>query len=279
MLNEPPGLARHVHLDFKGIWVAGSEDAVSYPEDGNDTCYALEDDSFWFRHRNEVVVGVMRRFPPAGMLFDVGGGNGFVAAGIERAGWPAVVVEPGRGGAENARARGLDRVIQGTTENAGFAPGSMPAVGLFDVLEHVEDDVRFLKSLRGLLRPEGRLYLAVPAHRWLWSNEDRVAGHYHRYTRRSLAAVLRSAGFRIEFQTYFFGCLPPLIFLLRTLPSWLGWRSSHSSRSNRREHAGGRGIVGRWLERTLQRERSSLDRGRVLPMGSSCFAVACNSEP
>ena len=69
----------------------------------------------------------MRRFPPAGMLFDVGGGNGFVAAGIERAGWPAVVVEPGRGGAENARARGLDRVIQGTTENAGFAPGSMPS--------------------------------------------------------------------------------------------------------------------------------------------------------
>jgi hypothetical protein len=64
-------------------------------------------------------MAILRRFPPPGMLFDVGGGNGFVAAALERAGWQTVVVEPGRRGAENARARGLSRVVCATTDTAG----------------------------------------------------------------------------------------------------------------------------------------------------------------
>ena len=37
----------------------------------------------------------MRRFPPPGTVFDVGGGNGFVTLAIQNAGMDAVLVEPG----------------------------------------------------------------------------------------------------------------------------------------------------------------------------------------
>ena len=88
-----------------GIWTAEPATAYSYPEDGNDLCFSLEEESFWFKHRNAVVTEALRRWPPGGM-FELGGGNGHVASALERAGWPTVVVEPGRRGAENARSRG-----------------------------------------------------------------------------------------------------------------------------------------------------------------------------
>jgi SAM-dependent methyltransferase len=273
-MDDPPGRAKNLSLDRSGIWVAESDTTISYPEEGNDLCYALEDDSFWFRHRNEAIVALLRRFPPPGMLFDVGGGNGFVAAAIERAGWQTVVVEPGRRGAENARARGLSRVVCATTDTAGFAAGSLPAVGLFDVLEHIADDVQFLKSLRRLMLPGGRIYLTVPAYQFLWSSEDTAAGHCRRHTTASVARALKAAGFQLEYQTYLFWFLPPAVFMLRTIPSWFGWRGAPSLRSARREHARGRGFAGWLIEKALGWERTRLARGQKIPIGGSCFAVA-----
>lgn len=273
-MQEAPGGARHLHLDSRGIWVGESVRAVSYPEEGNDLCYTLEEESFWFRHRNEVIVQLLRRFPPPGLFYDVGGGNGYVAAGIEQAGWPTVVVEPGRCGAENARSRGLARVVCACAETAGWAPGSLPAVGLFDVLEHIEDDVAFLVSLRRLLQPGGRIYLTVPAYPFLWSSEDSTGGHYRRYTASSLARSLRSASFEVEYRTYFFWFLPVPIFLLRSIPSWLGRRGRPSPQSARREHTGGPGFLGHLLERALKWELTRLALGRTLPIGGSCLAVA-----
>lgn len=174
---EPPAGAGHLTLDPNGIWIANLGQVLSYPSEGNDLCFAVEDDSFWFRHRNEVVIQALRLFPPHGTLFDVGGGNGFVSSGIERAGFPTVLLEPGRTGAENARCRRLQNVICATTDEAGFPPGSLDAVGLFDVLEHIPDDRDFVTSLHRLMRPAARIYLTVPAFRWLWSRDDEYAGH------------------------------------------------------------------------------------------------------
>ena len=66
-------------------YAIGSE-AISYPEEGNEACFQIEDQSFWFRHRNNCIQELVRKFPPNGKgpIFDVGGGNGFVAKGMMR---------------------------------------------------------------------------------------------------------------------------------------------------------------------------------------------------
>jgi SAM-dependent methyltransferase len=66
---------------------------------------------------------------------------------------------------------------------------------LLDVLEHIENDQAFLSHLRGALRPGGRLILKVPAYRWLFCKMDEAVGHYRRYDRTTLSAVLKAAGF------------------------------------------------------------------------------------
>src|SRR5690606_21548140 len=127
---------------------------------------------------------------PGGPIFDIGGGNGFVARGLAAAGFPAVVIEPGPTGARNAQARGLSPVVCAALDDAGFLPGSVPAAGLFDVLEHIEDDLGAMATLSALLPPGGRVYLTVPAYQWLWSSEDELGGHHRRYTRASLARAV-----------------------------------------------------------------------------------------
>lgn len=271
---EPPGGATGLVYDPVGYWVAEGHSVLSYPADGNDLCFSLEENSFWFRHRNELIVETLRRFPPSGLLFDVGGGNGFVAAGLERAGFPTVLVEPGRKGAANACRRGLRNVINATTDEAGFASGSLNAVGLFDVLEHIPDDLGFLQSLHRLMRPGGRIYLTVPAFQSLWSSEDDYAGHQRRYRRRSLAKVLDAAGFDVEYLSYCFWFLPLPVFVLRAIPSRFGWRTKPTKQSAKQEHSTKRGLAGWLVERALSWELSRVARGRTLWMGNSCLAVA-----
>lgn len=78
-----------------------------------------------------------------------------------------------------------------------------------NVLEHIKDDVRFLKMLLSRLRPGGHLVVLVPAHQRLYSKYDLEAGHYRRYTRPSLRHALETAGARIDrlFSFNFIGAL------------------------------------------------------------------------
>ena len=70
-------------------------------------------------------------------MFDIGGGNGFVSLGVQGAGIETVLVEPGPEGAQNAKNRGLQHVVCASFQNAAFESGKIPAIGVFDVVEHI----------------------------------------------------------------------------------------------------------------------------------------------
>lgn len=265
-----PGLRR----DADGVWRAAARREVSYPRSGYAECLAVEDDSYWFGHRNGVLGDLVARFPPDGPIFDVGGGNGAVSRALASAGREVVLVEPGAAGVVNARRRGVETVIEATFEDAGFRDGSLPAIGLFDVVEHVADDQAFLARLARALAPGGRLYVTVPAHRWLWSEEDVYAGHFRRYRARDLRRTLRTAGLRPEWDSHFFAPLPLPIFAARTVPSLLRRGRRVDVTAAQAQHRAGGSLAGRLLLRLLAAERRRLARGRRLPVGSSLVAVA-----
>ncbi|NOK18053.1 class I SAM-dependent methyltransferase [Corallococcus carmarthensis] len=260
----------------EGIWtVAERNAAVSYPEDGHVRCRQVEDDSFWFQHRNRCITQVVSAWPPKGPLVDMGGGNGYVAAGLRAAGFPSVVVEPGLGGARQARARGLAPVVCATLEEVGFRPRSLPALGFFDVIEHVEDDARLLTRAWELLEDGGRLYLTVPAFGWLWAEDDVVAGHFRRYTQATLCELLQRTGFAVDFASYLFAPLPLPLWLLRALPSRLGWRSPDAVRERQDlEHGARGGLAAAALRAMLSMEQAWLRGGRRLPLGTSLLVAA-----
>ena len=271
---DPSALAANLERGPDGLWWPRTRSRVDYPDEGNAFCFQVEDHSFWFHHRNACILAVMSRYPPGGTLFDIGGGNGFVARALVHAGLPSVVVEPGPAGARNAQSRGLEPVICSTLDDAGFAEGSLPAAGLFDVLEHIEDHRGVLQRLATLMAPGGRVYLTVPAYDWLWSNEDVISGHHRRYTESGLSKVVQGAGFTVEFSSYLFWPLPLPILLLRALPSRLGRRPTVDLDAIRRELKPPSGPAIRGLMAVLSLERRWLARGGRVPTGGSCLLVA-----
>lgn len=260
-----------------GIWYSSEERDLSYPADGNDTCFSLEDNSFWFRHRNACIESVVRAFPPEnnGAIFDVGGGNGYVSHGLSQAGFDTVLVEPGKPGANNAMQRGVKNVICATTDTAKFFPGSLPAVGLFDVIEHIENDTELLESTLHLLKKGGMLYATVPAYNALWSNEDILAGHYRRYSLQQITKLFQSTGFKVEFSSYIFRFLPAPTFVLRTLPYRFGLSAKkEASRDPSKDHVVKRGGMSWAVDTALRGEINNLDKGIGMRFGGSCLLVA-----
>jgi SAM-dependent methyltransferase len=256
-----------------GIWFARRQAEVSYPALGNAACLAVEERSFWFRHRNRCIVSLVHRFPPDDVFLDIGGGNGFVAKALAAAGFACALVEPGVDGALAAHARGVDPVICARLEDLQLSAASVSAAGMFDVLEHIEDEATALQRVHTLLRPDGRLFLTVPAYQFLFSIDDSVAGHFRRYTISSLARTLERSRFRVEFASYIFAPLPPIVFALRTAPSRLGLRQGADPDRDAAELAPN-GVATRLMERLLAAELKRIDAGRSLPFGGSCLCVA-----
>lgn len=270
-------LAGNLELGDDGIWYCTNPSQVSYPECGNEWCFQIESESYWFQHRNRCITALIRNFPPPGTLYDVGGGNGFVAHAIQELGYDVVVVEPGKTGVYNASARGVQNVVCSTLEDAGFPDNTLPAISLFDVIEHIDHDVAFLIKVKELLARHGRLYLSTPAYPLLHSAEDEFAGHYRRYTISDLKKRLELAGFSVEFMSYMFSFLPIPIFLLRTLPSKLGLKRDYHLEQDTRKHTLPAGVTGRMLERIMGFEVSRLQRRKRVPFGGSCLVVARRS--
>jgi hypothetical protein len=79
-----------------------------------------------------------------------------------------------------------------------------------DVIEHVPDDVAFLRTLRAHATVRSTLIVTVPAYQRLFSAHDRYLGHYRRYSRRQLASSLEQSGWTpVHLGGFFLTLLPP----------------------------------------------------------------------
>lgn len=139
------------------------------------------------------------------------------------------------------------------------------AVCLLDVLEHIDDDIGGLKSIKDVLRPGGRVFITVPAYPWLWSNHDEQLHHRRRYTARTLTSACESAGLEVAEVSHFNTFLFPLALVQRTF-SW----ATGSSRAGTRTPPP---TLNSALRAVFASEKWLL--GRVaFPFGLSLFAVA-----
>ena len=261
----------------EGLWRPPAIGDVSYPHDGNKACLQVEDSSYWFRHRNACILAAIERHEPKGPIYDVGGGNGFVSLAMQTAGHAVVMVEPGSG-AINGLRRGVKTVVQSTLADAAFEYGSIDAVGVFDVVEHVDNDIAFLTQIRDVLKPNGLIYCTVPALPILWSDEDVHAGHYRRYTAGSIEAAMRAAGLRVEFVSSFFTWLVLPVLAFRTVPSLLSRYRRHSERqtSIKADHSLSP-ILSRSVQRVHAWELARIARGGRIGIGTSLMCVARRS--
>lgn len=268
-------IASNIILDNNGIHYSKNDTSISYPEEGNSNCMQYEDDSFWFKHRNNIISKSIKKFSPNEVFFDIGGGNGFVSKGLQENNIKTVLVEPGKSGALNAKNRGVQNVLCSTLKDAGFNKESISSVGFFDVLEHIEDDSAFLQDISTYLKQDGYLYMTVPAMQFLWSEDDEYAGHYKRYTLKKIQSLFESHGFEVKYSTHFFSILILPVLLFRRVPYLLKIGvNPENVEKQKKDHLSNKSFMSKMLDRVWKWEEKQILKYRKIPLGSSCFVVA-----
>ena len=95
---------------------------------------------------------------------------------------------------------------------------SIPAISLFNLLEHLEEPTELLQEVYRVLKPGGFLLVSVPAFQFLWSSEDEDLGNFRRQSKSSLKNLIGGEGLSVLSTRYLLASLVPLAFLSRTIP-------------------------------------------------------------
>lgn len=91
-------------------------------------------------------------------------------------------------------------------------------VFLMDVIEHIKEDVDFLRILsqKDFIGDETLFVITVPAFNKLFSSHDKFVGHYRRYSHRTLHKAIVDAGLQsIHSGYFFFSLLVPRLIIKR----------------------------------------------------------------
>ena len=88
---------------------------------------------------------------------------------------------------------------------------------MLDVIEHIEDDAKFLESYVENSLPGTKFVISVPAFQLLWSNHDEFLEHKRRYTLFEIENLIKKSGLTIKYSSYFFGIIFPCVLAIRFL--------------------------------------------------------------
>jgi SAM-dependent methyltransferase len=168
--------------------------------------HAIRENDRYARAKYHLTLRWLRPYlRPGSILYNIGVGSGYFNHLAVEAGVTVVGCEPDAEAFEAARATMPgERCSIAHADLATFARDREPAdlIVMHDVLEHIADDVTAARDLRSLLKPGGRAIVSVPALQSLFGQHDVELGHYRRYSKRTLRAVL-APSFDIRRMQYF----------------------------------------------------------------------------
>jgi len=158
--------------------------------------------SWWYKGRALVIRSILARahvVTPIESVLDFGAGFGGMFAELARLSSHVDAFEPEPSVRSIAAQHGYTRTYTTAEESLSKQYGF---IGLFDVIEHIEDDEASLRSLHETLTHDGLLAITVPAYQFLWSEHDVSHQHFRRYNKRSLTSLLKDTGYEIITMSY-----------------------------------------------------------------------------
>jgi len=154
-------------------------------------------------HRWAVISSVLDDLAPRRVL-EVGPGKGALAARLaDRARYVGLETDPTAAAdtAQAVRGRAGDPAVPAEVvadSEAAAERGPFDLVIACEVLEHIDDDTSALTAWASMVAPGGAVILSVPAHRKRYGPWDERVGHFRRYDREDVEAVVARAGLTLS---------------------------------------------------------------------------------
>lgn len=181
---------------------------------------------WWFTGRRAILSYLIGAFelPPNARILEIGSGTGGNLEMLSSFGQVSALEMDA-----TARLIASEKTSGRFDIRPGCCPTDIPFAGekfdlicLFDVLEHIDEDVETLIAVKRLLSDGGRVLVTVPAYRWLWSAHDTFLHHKRRYSAAELRQKVLASGFNLAKLTYFNTLLFPLAAFVRFKDRLLG---------------------------------------------------------
>ena len=146
-------------------------------------------------------------------ILDVGSGIGTFIKIFSEKGYTVTAIDMSQQCLDMAKKLDLKnvRLIKDDICNPKRLKGKYDSVVALDILEHIKDERKALNQMKKFLKPSGSLIISVPAFPTLYSLHDKKIGHYRRYRKKRIVALLEKQGFKIEKTLYW------------NLPGFFGW--------------------------------------------------------
>ncbi|WP_158961981.1 class I SAM-dependent methyltransferase [Myroides fluvii] len=137
----------------------------------------------------------------AGSILDIGCGTGDFLVEAKKRGWDATGFEP----SEKARGLASKKEIKIVPQLCELPNHSFDVITLWHVLEHVPNLEEQISELYRLLKPEGKLIVAVPNYKSYdaiyykeyWAAFD-VPRHLWHFSQKSIASIFANFNFQVD---------------------------------------------------------------------------------
>jgi SAM-dependent methyltransferase len=194
--------------------------------------YQAENTYWWFIARNRILEKVVRTFckiEKSFNLLDVGCGTGGFAS-LLKDDCNVIGIDTSDIALDYSRKRGLTNLENCYLNNFDKTKyGSINAITMLDVIEHVEDDASVVCDAYNLLESGSYMIASVPAYQWLWSHHDEMHMHYRRYTTTTFKKLFNDAGFKVMYISHFNSILFLPAVMKRSLDKITGAENKNDS--------------------------------------------------
>lgn len=139
-----------------------------------------------------------------GKALDIGCGVGDFLHQMEQNGWECTGVEPSEDAKSIARKRVKGKIVS-TGDLESFPNETFDLITMWHVLEHVDDLKWQLRQLQRLVKPKGRVVIALPNYKSYdgqfynayWAAYD-VPRHLNHFNKETLAKIFNSNGLELK---------------------------------------------------------------------------------
>jgi len=138
-----------------------------------------------------------------GQVLEIGCGTGALLLDLKHMGFDVTGLDTSEQASRISKELLKGHEIPVTTSPRADWKGRFDIILACEVLEHIEDDAAALEEWLQWLKPHGTLIITVPAHQYLWNENDVWAGHFRRYDAASLTDALEKANLQPKDIVYY----------------------------------------------------------------------------